>query len=88
MPNNFTNTQADPMTLTLAGAPAVAVAGHATVAVNVPIDRITYHGLTYTRVGGWVVAAGVALSASYPGGQNINLRTPQGYEVVFHYQGP
>jgi hypothetical protein len=89
MPNTVHNGQADPMSLTLHGVAApVALPGNGNVAVNAPIDRIAYHGLTYTRVGDWVVADNVALTATYPGGQNINLRTPQGFEVVYHYQGP
>ncbi len=82
------NQQADAMTLFLANGTQVNLPGNGDANAGDVIDRISYHQLTYDRVGGWVVADGTQLTASYAGGQNVYLTTPQHFEVVYHYNGP
>lgn len=82
------NQQADPMTLFLEDKTQVNLPGNGNANAGVAITRISYHGLTYDRVGDWVVADGTQLTASYPGAQNVYLTTPQHFEVVYHHNGP
>lgn len=88
MPWNITNQQQDDMTLNLDNGGNANLPGNGNVNVNDGIATIAYHRLTYTRVGGWVFAPNIALSASYGGGQNIDLRSPDGSTMIFHYEGP
>ncbi|MDP1770816.1 MAG: hypothetical protein Q8L15_00925 [Methylobacter sp.] len=80
MSNNVTNAQADPMTINPG---SIEILGGATGIATEAIASITYHKLVYTRVGEWVVADGVSLTATYPGGNNIILTTPQHFEIVY-----
>ncbi len=82
------NQQADPMTLFLEDNTQVNLPGNGNANAGVAITRISYHELTYDRVGGWVVADGTQLTASYAGGQNVYLTTPQHFEVVYQHNGP
>jgi len=89
MPWNFTNGQADPMTLTLAGGGApVVVAGNATAAIATAIASISFHGLQpYNLVGIWPFPDGQAVTGTYGGGQNIDVRNlTTAVTAIFQYQ--
>jgi hypothetical protein len=82
---NITNQQADPMTFTLDDGTIVNAPAHHPVQVGSGVLRITYHQLTYQRVGGWVFAPNLALNAFYPGGNNVHLQSPDMSETVYQH---
>ena len=88
MPWQITNQQQDPMTLALDGGGSVNLPGQGNVTVDAGVATITYHRLLYTRVGDWVFSNGTDLAASYPGGQNIELKAPDQSTMIFQYNGP
>jgi hypothetical protein len=87
MPWNITNGQLDPMTLTLTDNTVVNVAGGAVVAITSAIASISYHNLQpYALVGIWPFPANQAMTATYGGGQNIDLRNlGTGVTAIYQY---
>ena len=88
MPWKIENEQKDEMTLMLDDGGTASLPGEGEVSVNDGVKKIQYHKLTYERVGAWVFKEGITLKASYPGGQNIELMSPDWSKMIFAHKGP
>ena len=83
---DITNKQADPMTFTLDDGTTVNAPAQQTVHVSSGVLSITYHKLTYQRFGDWVFSPNLALNASYPGGNNVYLQSPDRSQTIYQHR--